>query len=198
LIDVKAAGEYYKTIRKLPEEFQKLPQIENDFKRRLYFVGILTKYLLLEGIRPVVVGGHAVEFYTLGAYTTGDLDIVCPEQEEIEHLLPAWGFQKVGRLWVNVEYDIELDIVSSSLKEAVSSRISEISVADLKVFLIGVEDLIIDRLNAAVFWKSEEDARWAEQFWKLHQQEIDQDYLIERAKEEGVVEILEKIKNEKI
>jgi hypothetical protein len=61
-------------MKKLPVEFKRLSQIENDFKRRLYFAGVLTKYLSKKKIRPVVVGGHAVEFYTLGSYTTGDID----------------------------------------------------------------------------------------------------------------------------
>ena len=34
-------------MQKLPKEFEKLGGIENDFKRRLYFTGILTKYLSL-------------------------------------------------------------------------------------------------------------------------------------------------------
>lgn len=120
---------------KQPAEFKRLSKIENDFKRRLYFVGILTKYLNKKGIRPIVVGGHAVEFYTLGSYTTADIDIVSEGQREIENLLRDWAFKKVGRLWVNVEYDIEVDIVSSSLKQGDYSKISEVTVEELKVLV---------------------------------------------------------------
>jgi len=183
---------------KLPKEFNKLGKIENDFKRRLYFAGILTKYLAEKKIRPVVVGGHAVEFYTLGSYTTGDIDIVSEGQREIENLLFAWGFKKVDRLWIETQNGIEIDIVSSSLKSGDYSKISEITVDDMKVYIIGIEDLIIDRLNAFVWWKSEEDGKWAEQLMALHGKEIDKKYLLERANKEGVSEALEKMQDEKI
>lgn len=183
---------------KLPKEFKKLSEIENDFKRRLYFTGILTKYLGEKKIRPVVVGGHAVEFYTLGSYTTGDIDIVSEGQKEIENLLRLWGFKKVDRLWISIQNNIEIDIVSSTLKSDDCSKISEITVDNLKVYIIGIEDLIVDRLNAFVWWKSEEDGKWAKQLIKLHKKDIDEKYLSQRAKKEGVTEILEKMTDEKI
>ena len=90
------------------EEFKILEKIENPFKRRLYFAGILTKYLSFENIKPVIVGGHAVEFYTLGSYTTGDIDIISEGYEKIEKILKQWGFKKEGRLWILPEKDIEI------------------------------------------------------------------------------------------
>ena len=181
----------------LPKEFKKLNTIENDFKRRLYFTGILTKHLP-DNVKPIIVGGHAVEFYTLGSYTTGDIDIVTGGQVEIENLLKLWDFQKIGRLWINQQNNIEIDIVSTKLKGGDYSKIVEITVDDLKVYIIGIEDLIIDRLNASVWWKSEEDGKWAKQLLKLHQKEIDWKYLSQRAEKEEVIKELEKIKNEKI
>ncbi|MCK9265470.1 DUF6036 family nucleotidyltransferase [bacterium] len=181
----------------LPKELKKLDTIENDFKRRLYFTGILTKYLP-DDIKPIIVGGHAVEFYTLGSYATGDIDIVTDGQTEIENLLKLWNFQKIGRLWICQQNNIEIDIVSSKLKNGDYSKISEIIVDNLKVYIIGIEDLIIDRLNASVWWKSEEDGKWAKQLLKLHKKEIDWKYLSQRAKKEEVTQELEKIKNEKI
>jgi len=177
---------------KLPVEFKKLAEIENDFKRRLYFT-VLTKYLNKKKLRPVVVGGHAVEFYTLGSYTTADIDIVSEGQREIENLLKSWGFKKIDRLWVNLKYDIEVDIVSSTLKGNDYSRVSEVTVEDLKVYIIGIEDLIIDRLNAFVWWKSDEDSKWAEQLIKLHRKDIDKRYLIRKAKEARVADVLGRI-----
>ncbi|MCM8762656.1 MAG: hypothetical protein NC929_05005, partial [Candidatus Omnitrophica bacterium] len=184
--------------KNLPKEFKKLNKIENDFKKRLYFVGILTKYLKEKKIRPIIVGGHAVEFYTLGSYTTGDIDIVSEGQVEIESILKSWGFKKVDRLWVNIKNNITVDIVGSVLKGDDYSKISEITIEDMKVYIIGIEDLIIDRLNAFVWWKSEEDGRWAKQLLELHRKGINKRYLSERAKKEGIYKTLKKIQNEKI
>ena len=180
-------------MEKLPEEFIRLKNIENPLFKKLYFIGILTKYLERKNIKPIIVGGYAVEFYTLGSYSTGDIDIVVTEDfHEITNTLQNWGFHKIGRIWVNPHLDIEIDIVGETLAGDYS-KISQIEVEGLKVYLIGIEDLIIDRLNAWVWWKSEEDKQWAKQLWKLHQEEIDKDYLKKRAKEEKIVEALEEL-----
>ncbi|MCL5674916.1 MAG: nucleotidyltransferase [Candidatus Omnitrophica bacterium] len=185
-------------IKNLPEEFNVLKKIENPFKKRLYFVGILTKYLSYKNIKPVIVGGHAVEFYTLGSYTTGDIDLICEGYDFIKELLKEWKFKKQGRLWILPEEDIEIDIVSSYLKDDDPSKISEVTVENLKVYIIGIEDLIVDRLNAFVWWKSEEDKKWIRMIVKLHFKEIDKDYMEKRTKQEKTFGAWEKIKNEKI
>ena len=182
----------------LPKEFRRLKKITEPFKRRMYFVAILTSYLAKKNIRPIVVGGHAVEFYTLGSYTTGDIDLVSPGYGEIKKLLKSWGFKKITRIWVLPELDIHIDIVSSFLSGGDISRISEIEVEGLPMYIIGIEDIIIDRLNAFVWWKSEEDGKWAQQIAKLHEKEIDVEYIEKRAKKEDVLKAWRRIKNEKI
>lgn len=82
MIDGVSMRAYNRGMENLQDEFKKLRRIDNDFKRRLYFAGILTKYPGKKKIMPVIVGGHAVEFYTLGSYTTGDIDIVSGGQPE--------------------------------------------------------------------------------------------------------------------
>lgn len=177
-----------------PSEFKRLLKISPPFKQRLYFVGILTKYLKDEGIRPVVVGGNAVEFYTLGTYATVDIDLVSPGYEIIDKLLKSWGFEKLGRHWLLSEIDLEVEIPASSLGEDEESKILEVEVEGLKVYLIGIEDLIIDRLNAYVHWKSLEDGEWAEQLIKLHFSKIDWLYLESRALKEETLKALKKLK----
>ncbi len=177
-----------------PSEFKRLLKISPPFKQRLYFVGILTKYLKDEGIRPVVVGGNAVEFYTLGTYATADIDLVSPGYEIIDKLLKSWGFEKLGRHWLLSEIDLEVEIPASSLGEDEESKILEVEVERLKVYLIGIEDLIIDRLNAYVHWKSLEDGEWAEQLIKLHFSKIDWSYLESRALKEETLKALKKLK----
>jgi len=54
--------------------------------------------------------------------------------------------------------------------------------------------LIIDRLNAFVWRKLDEDGKWAWQLLKLHKKDIDKKYLMQRAKEEGVEKILKRMK----
>jgi hypothetical protein len=56
----------------------------------------------------------------------------------------------------------------------------------LSVTIIGVEDLIVDRLNACVHWKYETDCEWASYLIRKFENEIDSDYLKERSIKEQV------------
>ena len=51
----------------------------------------------------------------------------------------------------------------------------------LRVVVIGVEDLLIDRLRAWVHWRSDEDGRWARRLALLYSDRIDWRYVLERA-----------------
>ena len=46
--------------------------------------------------------------------------------------------------------------------------------------VIGIEDLLIDRLRAWVRWSSAEDGRWARRLAALHADRIDWSYLREK------------------
>jgi len=51
--------------------------------------------------------------------------------------------------------------------------------------VLGVEDLLIDRLRAWVHWKSDEDGRWAQRLAALYAERLDWAYLRSRAGEAG-------------
>ena len=67
--------------------WQRLLTTQNALKRRLLFMGWLTAELKAYEIEPILVGGNALEFYTLGAYATVDIDLVCPYPEKVDELL---------------------------------------------------------------------------------------------------------------
>ncbi len=99
--------------RKLGE----IRRIEDPVKRRATFIAILSREMTLRGEKaPVVVGGEAVELYTQGSYTTGDIDIKSPRAATVS-ILKEWGFSKKGRTWFNRELDIYVDWVGASLEE---------------------------------------------------------------------------------
>lgn len=68
------------------------------------------------GNPPIVVGGEALEIYTQGSYTTGDIDIKAPK-ELISRVLQNFNFKNVGRHWINEELDIYIDWLGDSLDE---------------------------------------------------------------------------------
>src|SRR2546422_1048270 len=59
-----------------------------------------------------------------------------------------------------------------------------------QVRIVGVEDLIIDRLAAAKFWKSQVDLEQAKALWKGFRKQIDLQYLRRTAREEKVEDVL--------
>jgi hypothetical protein len=60
---------------------QQLSKEENLLKKSLKAVAILTELLKERGIKPILVGGRALEFYTLGGYATKDIDLVINGRE---------------------------------------------------------------------------------------------------------------------
>ncbi len=70
--------------------------------RSLLLAGLISELFRERGFEPVVVGGSAIEFYTDGAYMSGDTDIcwagwpvpTLDQQAEIMHQIP--GIQHPG------------------------------------------------------------------------------------------------------
>jgi len=174
---------------------EKLKRIAEPFKRRLYFVAILTEKLKEKNIKPIIVGGNALEFYTLGSYSTEDIDLVSAGTIEIISTLKDFGFENIGRHWYNSELDIAIEIPDEYLAGDYR-RITSVEIEGLTAYIIGIEDLIIDRLNACVRWNSQQDCIWARELILLYKDEIDWTYLIQRAKEEKTIDTLMRIKDE--
>mgnify|MGYP000172446264 CR=1 FL=1 len=177
----------------------RLSSIEDPVKRKVLFVGLLTQEFKKRGGKePIVVGGLSLEIYTQGSYTTGDIDIKA-QKDILEEVLREWGFTKKGRIWVNEDLDIYIDWLGSNLNEGLQAeeRVNTIIVGEnLEVKVISIEDLIIDRLNAAKFWKDEDSVIWAKVLVKVKEatgEPIDIEYLKERALKAGTVELLEEI-----
>lgn len=65
----------------LEEEFlqikRKMEIFENEYKKKLLFLGFINKYLHNSNSRIIILGGFAVQFYTAGEYTTMDVDLAC-------------------------------------------------------------------------------------------------------------------------
>lgn len=169
-----------------------LRDMPDTFEKRLLFVGLITKELAKDNIRPIVVGGNAVEFYTMGNYTTADIDVVVEDYKKLGEVLLAWGFVKEGRHWLSKEYDILIESPADELSGSME-KVVEIEIRGLRVYLEGIEDIIIDRLNALVHWKSKDDGEWAQRMMALNKDKIDWKYLRNRAKENKVDKALKEI-----
>ena len=169
-----------------------LRRANSQIERKLYFLGWLNKKLEATGAKdfPVLVGGSAVALYTAGNYATQDIDLTYGLIERIGNILLPEGFCKSGRYWVSEELDLLVECPGSTYPE----RITRVTLDDMVVYVSSVEDMIVNRLCAAVFWNSSSDEEWA--CILLETNEIDWGYLRKRANEEDVTQRLDDILQE--
>jgi hypothetical protein len=173
----------------VPPELDSLHSISDPLERRLRFTAILTQALGSDGAGLVLVGGQALQFYTAGAYATADIDLVCPAREEAAALLAKWGFTREGRHWRQQALELLVEIPGLVLAGD-PSRVTEVQVGDLTLRVIGPEDLIADRLRAAVHWHSDEDRFWASSLITTNRDTLDWDYLRRQAEKDGTAHLL--------
>jgi hypothetical protein len=150
-------------------------------RRRLIARGALTARLAPHAIEPILVGGCALELYTEGGYTTSDVDLARPSGPEVDAAIADLGFAPRGRFWVRPELELYFEAPAPAGLPGETAPRTELDVDGLRVVVLGVEDLLMDRLRAWVHWKSEEDRRWATRLALLYARELDWAYLRGRA-----------------
>lgn len=147
--------------------------------------------LYREGDIPVLVGGSAVELYTGGAYTTGDLDFVGHVLTPVKKALVKAGFTRLGRHWIHEKARIFLEYPSDSL--GVGERKALISVGRFRVQIVSPEDLIVDRLVAFQHWESSVDGINSFLLYRIQRDHLDDEHLEKRAEDEDVSGTLEAV-----
>lgn len=165
-------------------------------EKMLLFVAILTEILKSEKIEPIIVGGFSVELYTLNSYLTEDIDLVMDGREKANKILLELGFVKKGKNWYNKELNLSIEIPDNWL-DGDTDKVLKMNIGNNRyVKVIGVEDIISDRLRACEFWKANSDCEWAYRMFYTHRENIDLPYLLNRTKKDGTVHLLEKWLNE--
>ncbi|MDP2232297.1 MAG: helix-turn-helix domain-containing protein [Actinomycetota bacterium] len=171
-----------------------LAPLADPLARRLAFVGLLS--FACEGLgwpAPVVVGGNAVEFYTAGDYATADIDLA-GASEPIAQVLGEWGFEREGRHFYDQELNLVLEVPGGRLAPEQLAHAAAVRIAGVTAYVLGIEDLIVDRLAACVFWKDEESCVWA-RVMLTGEYDIDRQYLEERAAAEDVLDMLRELES---
>jgi len=169
--------------------------IGSPLEKKLFFTAVVTEALKDEEAKPIIVGGTAVEFYTLGGYSTLDLDLVYKRREILEKLLQKLGFKKYGRHWYKEDLDLAVEIPGLALTGS-EDRLTRIEMEGIAAYMIGIEDIVADRLSAYVHWKSEDDGRWAKRMMLLHRDKIDWPYLEGRSRRDKTYKAFKRFKGE--
>ncbi len=183
------------------ELLKKAKNMPRGYKKVLYVMSIVNKELKKQKLTSVIIGGAAVEFYTRNWYATLDIDLAIDEtySKKTDSVFKKLGFKKEGRAWIREDIDIEIE-TPAKIETLNKDKILNIKTENGSVNIIGIEDLIVDRIAAAKHWKSEQDKVQAIEIGSLHFDKIDWDYIREKCindhSEDEYRIILDKIKNE--
>jgi hypothetical protein len=136
---------------------------ESDLNSKaLLLAGMVSELFRERGFEPVIVGGSAIEFYTDGAYMSGDTDIcwaglwppTISQREEIMRQIPgitcrgAGKSWRIGNLWIDLLG--EVNYVANKDLQRLFTPLGE-------VVLIPAEDALVGRVYAARKWTSYND-----------------------------------------
>jgi hypothetical protein len=164
------------------EIINKIRVTGSPLKRQLLMAALVTKLLEDKGkTAPVVIGGCALSYYTREVYFTADIDFAYADRESLGSVLGEIGFVKQGRYWINDDLKMAVEAPASVLVGE-DSPVEVVEIEDgFSCRIIGIEDLLIDRLNACKHWTSEVDCEMAELLVRRYSGELDWAYLKDKA-----------------
>lgn len=141
---------------------------------------------------PVLVGGAAVEIYSLSAISTGDFDISTGRQIEFEEELQKIGFVRPSgpgvatRGWIHPDLQLGFEVVSASLLDGMADR-ERVRMLDLvgdgTASIISLEDMIADRMGQYASGTAREMLQQAKTMFSLYP-DADLDYMEQRIRHE--------------
>ena len=156
----------------------------SPLKRQLLIVALISRLFEERGAEPpVIIGGCALSYYSREVYFTSDIDLACHEKEVLDEVAKRIGFRKEGKYWVSEPLESLIEVPVSRLAGE-EAPLETVELGEkLSCRIIGLEDLIIDRVNACVHWKSQIDCEMAELLVNRYFSEIDWDYLLRKGGE---------------
>lgn len=156
----------------------------DKYETMLRTAAILTKLLEQNNVKPIIVGGFSVEIYTNRDYATHDIDIVTSDIATVSNSLQRLGFEKEGRHFYHERLKIAIEFPDDTLAGSLE-RISKIDIDEnegLYVFVISVEDIIMDRLRASIYWNESESKIWGLKMLADYFDQLDIEYMKEVGK----------------
>ncbi len=163
----------------------------NKVMERVAIAGLITEKAKSIANELVVVGGSAVEFYTAANYMTTDLDFVARNEHGLAELMHSLGFQLDDQyIWWHPDTSVIIEFPKAPLAGDIN-RVQTVETDYGTANVIGIEDIILDRLKGRVFWQ--DDNEWPEFMLCAHFDRVDFDYLRQEGKNELIEEAVEKM-----
>lgn len=117
----------------------------------LNVAGLVTLGLEEYGLRAILVGGSAVAVYTHGSLATFDVDFVVQGRQDALDVLRKLGFKegKSRGVWWYPHLNIPVEIPDTHLEGDLARVVDVTLESGLQVHVIGVDDLVLDRIDQA-------------------------------------------------
>jgi hypothetical protein len=182
------------------KRFRQISGDPDPFRRKLEFLLMLDDYCRDTGATPapVVVGGEAVELYTRGNHASHDIDILASKEALDGLLVKILGFANERHWYGCPEADIIVEWQGRVLDSGPDGQamVRTIRSGGGSIRVIGYEDLIVDRLEAAKFSRHGESYGQARDILAGALEEgvfLDRGYLGRRARDADVSDILARL-----
>ena len=172
---------------------------QDKLERQICLAAAISSAFGKKGIQSVLVGGAVVEYYTAGEYTTVDIDMILPplEKREIENVMEELGFERFEdyRHWLHPHIPIPVEFPPGPLQigHLLVQEVNEIEIERVKLKILKVEDILLDRLIMAQEWKDLQAQVQAEMLMYAHYSEIDWSYVHQKSTLLGILKLLQKI-----
>lgn len=177
-----------------PDELRaKLAVAGNQTEYRLFFAVLLRREAEIPADDFYLVGGSALEIYTSGKYTSGDIDVVTHLGKPLHGVLRRWGFENQGRIWHNDELKLVVDLVKPPYTGS-AMRTTLFTTPFGVVRLAAAEDLLVKRLSSAVNWRQPGDFEHAKLLALEFGDKLDWDYIERFAAEHQVLDHARKLR----
>jgi hypothetical protein len=145
---------------------------------------------------PILVGGAAVSLYTTGMYGTVDTDFISGISD-VDEIMRGLGYTQLGKDFYHPIIDSYVEFPAGALagnydmvvKYAVPGK-------EQAVHVIGIEDLILDRIDSYVATGHTESAEWAMRMMGGMYKSINGSYLHKEANRRGTLEQTERLQRE--
>lgn len=137
------------SLARLRADLHRAGEIDDVAQRTLEVVAVIEEAAAPLGIRPTVVGGMAVYFWTEGdAFVTYDIDVVMAIPEQLAEILAQLGFARSrdSRHWELPGTEVLLEAPSADLDAGAQVAVIELPSGRTARVLSRI-DILLDRLD---------------------------------------------------
>ncbi|MBI2335915.1 MAG: hypothetical protein HYU97_04045 [Deltaproteobacteria bacterium] len=189
-------------MKNIQDELERIAKLPNPIQP-IELAAMISSHFQKQGVLASVVGGATVQYYTDAEYVTKDLDMVLyfDTKEIVEKTMKGLGFVRSSSYrhfeHPKLPFVVEFPPAPVEIGGRFINSFVTLKMNNHEIRILRVEDIIMDRLIAALVWKDRPSLDQAKLIWIKNQRYIDLDYLKDFAKSEGCSVLLRKVIDEK-